>query len=103
MTNPKILASDLEVVLDPDAPEDVKKRVEATIRRQLTELYHQGQHYDDPRRIQIVCHCGKKVPLFTAYKCFFCKVWLCKDCAEVHFATEEDEDDGGVRDRAEET
>ena len=78
----------------PDTPEDkeLKERVRATVRKQLTELYGQGQHYNDPRCARVTCHCGERVPLFAAYKCFFCKAWLCKECAEVHFATEEDEE-----------
>ena len=33
----------------------------------------------------VTCICGRKIPLRFAYKCLYCDVFFCGDCAEEHF------------------
>lgn len=33
----------------------------------------------------VTCECGLKVPLRFLYKCLYCKMFLCEQCAEIHF------------------
>lgn len=86
------MAIDKKTTIEDLAATHLRNKTRSEIRKQIMELFKQGQHYNDPRCASVTCTCGTRVPLFTAYKCFFCKVWFCKDCAETHFATEEDEE-----------
>ena len=36
-------------------------------------------------RSQIRCGCYKLVKFIYAYRCLYCGVWYCKQCAEEHF------------------
>lgn len=33
----------------------------------------------------VKCGCHKKVKLIYAYRCLYCGIWYCKQCAETHF------------------
>lgn len=33
----------------------------------------------------LTCECGLKMPLRFFYKCLYCKMYLCEQCAEIHF------------------
>lgn len=35
--------------------------------------------------VTIRCGCNKKVRLIMAYRCLYCGVFYCKECAEEHF------------------
>lgn len=35
--------------------------------------------------IKIRCGCNKFISWMFMYKCLYCGVWFCKDCAEQHF------------------
>ena len=34
---------------------------------------------------KIRCGCNKLVKFIYMYKCLYCGVWYCKECAEIHF------------------
>lgn len=36
-------------------------------------------------RISVKCGCHKKIRLLDSYRCLYCGVWYCKECAEEHF------------------
>ncbi len=33
----------------------------------------------------VQCECGLKAPIRFLYKCLYCKMFLCENCAEIHF------------------
>ena len=40
--------------------------------------------------IKIHCPCGKRVSVYYhAYRCFYCGVYFCRDCAKRHLMREE--------------
>lgn len=36
-------------------------------------------------RMKIRCGCHKLVKYLYMYRCLYCSVWYCKECAEEHF------------------
>jgi len=75
-----------------NAPLEVVQTNRVKIRRQLEELYDQEQGPCGPAVIRITCPCGERIPLMEAYRCLFCGIWFCKDCAEEHFTEGEGDD-----------
>lgn len=51
-----------------------------TIADQSEELSEQ-----DARGITVTCPCGASGPVTGAYRCLYCDVWFCPDCADAHF------------------
>ncbi len=51
---------------------------------QLRQLHDQGQ-LDSKECLWLTCVCGRRVALSAAYRCLYCGLWLCKDCAIAHF------------------
>jgi len=47
-------------------------------RKQLIELGSAMNHH-------ITCPCGNSIPISLAFKCFYCWIWFCRNCAERHF------------------
>ncbi len=37
------------------------------------------------QQIKLTCICGKRVVVWMMYRCLFCGIFFCKECAEVHF------------------
>jgi hypothetical protein len=37
--------------------------------------------------LRVTCPCGRRAPLYLAYLCFFCGLYLCRRCAERHFSS----------------
>jgi hypothetical protein len=33
----------------------------------------------------VTCPCGNRRNVRSAFRCFYCEVWFCPDCAEDHF------------------
>ena len=58
-----------------------KRRV---LREQLTDVRHVTARLD-------CAGCGQRIPLFRAFKCFYCHLWFCRACAETHFSDEKQE------------
>ncbi|OGP87155.1 MAG: hypothetical protein A2031_08085 [Deltaproteobacteria bacterium RBG_19FT_COMBO_43_11] len=40
------------------------------------------------RKVMVTCHCGKKIRITSAYRCFYCGVYFCFLCAKRHFKIE---------------
>lgn len=36
-------------------------------------------------KITVKCVCNKKVKLIDTYRCLYCEIWYCQECAEEHF------------------
>jgi len=70
------------------SPEDIEAN-RIILRRQYQELHDQQQGPCATKVIWITCRCGKKITLMHAYRCLYCGIWFCKDCAEDHFAEQE--------------
>jgi len=62
------------------------------LRGQFRELNAQGQR--DPRGgggeslVWITCPCRRRIALRAAYKCLYCGLWFCGQCAKEHFDRE---------------
>ncbi|MCE5279408.1 MAG: hypothetical protein ABFD92_02165 [Planctomycetaceae bacterium] len=37
----------------------------------------------------VTCPCGRTLHLMMAYKCLYCGLWFCKECATRHFGPEQ--------------
>ncbi len=49
------------------------------LRKQQREILPDGN------QIMLTCECGKRLSIFHAYKCYFCRLWMCWTCAGYHF------------------
>jgi hypothetical protein len=67
-----------QIDLKPQTEED-RHRVLTIIRDQTTQIYTDGT---------VQCPCGHVIakPSLHSYRCYFCMVVLCKQCAKRHFS-----------------
>ena len=68
-----------------DVHSEPKTQEELEVKRsilfaQITEIQNQGS-----RKIFVTCYCGKRVNIHFAYKCFYCGLWFCGECGQIHF------------------
>ena len=63
----------------PDQP-GYTKAVRVALRQQLREVHKPPLAEPD-----VSCPCGKTKPMHLMYRCFFCGLWWCRDCAKRHF------------------
>lgn len=70
------------------ASEETMLANRVTIRRQGREILEQidGKRGNAPR---VTCQCGKRPSTLMAYRCLYCGVWFCKECATEHFDAQE--------------
>lgn len=40
---------------------------------------------------QVTCECGRSFPLRFTYRCLYCGMFLCQQCAEIHFGKTRDQ------------
>jgi hypothetical protein len=67
--------------IDVGNAENAMQVVESQVRFILDQ-----EKKDFPARVLSVrCGCLKKVKLKYAYRCLYCSVFFCKECAEDHF------------------
>lgn len=52
-----------------------------TLKRQLKQLRGKDGYPNNP----VTCPCGRTLALFSAFKCYHCGIWFCKECAKEHF------------------
>jgi hypothetical protein len=50
-----------------------------------TSAFLRRQWSDAVEKRTIKCTCGKKRALELAFRCLYCGVWFCADCAGEHF------------------
>lgn len=66
----------------------------------MTEQYRliRAQEKDEVpiQHLKIRCGCNKLVRWIYMYRCLYCGVWYCADCAEVHFGKKRAEPFAGV-------
>lgn len=43
---------------------------------------------------EMTCPCGTVMPLKTAFRCLYCEVWFCRECAMDHFGPLSDDEAG---------
>lgn len=55
------------------------------IKLQLSMIKDQSEWGIKADKVKVKCGCNKKVKLIYAYRCLYCSVWYCKECAEQHF------------------
>lgn len=65
------------------AEEIQQKRV--FLREQLGLIYDQMLIATPMGRVKIQCGCKKLVGWQYMFRCLYCGIWYCKECAEVHF------------------
>lgn len=60
---------------------EAKKEITAQqVMAQLSEIQKQGAN-----EIKVTCICEKRLPLFMAFRCLYCGIFMCQKCAESHF------------------
>jgi len=61
-------------------------------------LIHQQEKDGVPiTRVKIRCGCHKLVAWMHMYRCLYCGIWYCKDCAQLHFGMRVPEPFEGVQ------
>ena len=53
--------------------------------RQLSMIKEQSGWGIAADKTTVKCGCHKKVKLIYAYRCLYCGIWYCRDCAQEHF------------------
>ena len=53
--------------------------------KQTKETVDQEARGVTVRLATVTCPCDRKRSLMHMYKCLYCSVWFCKECAEEHF------------------
>jgi len=67
----------------PTAPSEIQA-LRVILRHQARELAEAGQ-LDAKTAAWIHCPCGRRLTLSNTYRCLFCGLRLCRDCATIHF------------------
>lgn len=61
---------------------------------QLSMIKEQVGWGMDADKVTVKCGC-QKVKLIYAYRCLYCGIWYCKECAEEHFGMKVNKNYGG--------
>lgn len=76
-------------------PEEKKRKLELMIEQ--VKLLHEQEKIATPvMHTKIRCGCRKLIVWWAMYRCLYCGVWYCKDCAEQHFGAKAPEPFEGV-------
>ena len=54
--------------------------------KELFSKQHRKLNLQKVMGITVTCGCGKNIRLINAFKCFFCGLWFCHQCAKKHFS-----------------
>lgn len=65
-------------------PEQREKKLKF-MRFQLSMIKEQAEWGMTADKTRVRCCCYKLVNIFNSYRCLYCGVWYCKECAEEHF------------------
>lgn len=63
-----------EVSLDPKTAEMARKQFQLAKGPQM-----------------LPCECGRDLPIRFMFRCFYCRLWFCEACAEIHFGKSREE------------
>jgi len=63
-------------------PESMKQN---DFKRWQREMIAEQAAWDELRIPSVKCNCRQLLPLDKTFKCLYCGIWFCKECAEVHF------------------
>jgi hypothetical protein len=68
-------------------PSTIDKKPETEEERTLLlhEVLSQSREIIHIQAVYVTCPCGRKISLLFSYRCFYCGLWLCTECAERHF------------------
>ncbi len=44
-----------------------------------------AQQRQQAKKGSVECECERVIPLRFVYRCLYCGIWLCQECAEIHF------------------
>lgn len=55
----------------------------AVVRRQRKEIIDQGGLTD--RCVWVTCPCDRRLSITQACRCFYCGLYFCGECGEIHF------------------
>jgi|GEM_PF-3289080 hypothetical protein len=67
------------------SPGERYERVSGVWEEQVELLCDQHRIGTPVRFVKVRCGCNKMVRLIEAYRCLYCGVFYCKECAEEHF------------------
>ena len=59
--------------------------IEAWVKEQEANIDEQIADEIPAKHLKIRCSCGAFVPWRHMYRCLYCKIWLCKTCAQLHY------------------
>ena len=54
----------------------------------LSLIYLQQEQIISIHGTIVTCFCGKRISVYYAYRCFFCGLYFCRECASRHFRIE---------------
>lgn len=77
------------------SPEETQAKLE-WMAKQLSLIHDQEKIGTPIRHIKIRCGCNKLVGWMYMYRCLYCGIWFCKDCAQLHFGKRVAEPFAGV-------
>ena len=55
------------------------------VKNQVRQTVNQDLLSQTVRVATLTCPCGRERALVKMYRCLYCKVWFCEQCAEDHF------------------
>lgn len=84
MTNGEIFISRLPAYKSNAAPEQRKQKLKF-MHFQLSMIKEQAGWGMAADKTTVKCGCHKQVKLIYAYRCLYCGIWYCRDCAQEHF------------------
>lgn len=65
-------------------PEERKQKLQ-WMQEQVSLILDQQRIEAPMQHVKIRCGCNKLVGWMFMYRCLYCGIWYCKDCAEKHF------------------
>lgn len=69
---------------DPISNEERQKKLE-WMARQFKLIRDQEEDKISITKVKIRCGCNRLVVWMHMYRCLYCGIWFCVDCAEIHF------------------
>jgi len=77
--------SDSLPVYKSNASSEQREQKQKWMYVQLSMIKEQSKLGKAADKTTVRCGCHKKVKLIYAYRCLYCSIWYCKECAEEHF------------------
>ncbi|MCK5606414.1 hypothetical protein KAR91_31220 [Candidatus Pacearchaeota archaeon] len=68
-----------------DATSEQKKANALFVMKQLRLIIDQEKNKTPSQFLKIRCGCNKLIQWKYMYRCLYCGIWFCRECAEKHF------------------